>query len=200
MSEFPFRVIIADEQMSGRFTGHRASISAATVPRMIDGRGLAGLRPVDGDTGNDLELLTAFLNWMRESVIAKASGITDERGHAPAVPSGTSLYGMVRHLAVCETYWLEVVFLGHDRPCDFSMATTLDETGQAIIEQYRTAIRRSNDIVAACGDPTRLSRSTAGTARSLRWILAHLMQETARHAGHADIIREGIDGSTGHRI
>jgi len=177
-----------------RRSGVPANLRAVTDPIVLD-----GLRPVDADDG-DLRTLTAFLNWMRESVIVKATGVTEEQGRGPAVASGTSLFGLVKHLAVAESYWFDVVFQGVDAPIDFTMQVSAEETGPALIARYREAIGHSNAIIAACGDAEARSVGPPGPARSLRWIITHMIQETARHAGHADILRENLDGSVGHRL
>jgi hypothetical protein len=155
------------------------------------------LRPKDTDD-TELWTLVAFLNATREAVIGKATGVSDEQGRTPGVASGTSLLGMIKHLAVSEAYWFDVVFRGTEQPIDFWMDVWPHETAAGLIANYRAAISRSNAIIADTADLT--TRSVGGQHRTLRWVILHMTQETARHAGHADILRENIDGSVGHRI
>ncbi|MFE2652567.1 DUF664 domain-containing protein, partial [Streptomyces sp. NPDC059346] len=70
----------------------------------------------------------------------------------------------------------------------------------SLLAAYRSATERSNEIIERCGDlsrPCARAAGTAGAVRSMRWVLVHMIEETARHAGHADILREQADGSTG---
>ena len=143
----------------------------------------------------------AFLHYLRESVLAKAEGLPDELGARPVVPSGTSLLGLVKHLTDGENHYIlrgHAGLDGYDH-VTFSMAVGLHERGLEIIAAYRDAIRRANDVIAGCeGLDERGKVALRGdTPHTMRWVLAHLIEETGRHAGHADILRELIDGSTG---
>ncbi|WP_246154512.1 DinB family protein [Saccharopolyspora hirsuta] len=144
--------------------------------------------------------LLAFLDYLREAVVAKAIGLPDQQARTPGVPSGTSLLGLIKHLTAVEANWFEWAYLGADVPFrDDEAPPTADETADQLIGAYRDAIRRSNEIIAACAD---LDAPGARSLRetpppSMRWVLVHMVEETARHAGHADILREHIDGSVG---
>ncbi|PJE95154.1 mini-circle protein [Streptomyces carminius] len=146
------------------------------------------------------ETLLAFLGYLREAVAAKATGVPGEAARAPGVPSGTSLLGLVKHLTAVEHNWFGWAFAGEgDEPLDDGAPPAPGETADGLLAAYRAAADRSNRIVAACD---RLDRPGARSLRetpapTLRWILVHMIEETARHAGHADILRERIDGSTG---
>lgn len=130
------------------------------------------------------DLLVGFLDDLRASIAAKAEGVPETRSRAPGVPSGTNLLGLVKHLTFVERYWL----LG-DRVTDWQATfhATADDTAAAIIAAYRATNTETNAQIATwdLAEPKR------------RWTLVHLIEETARHAGHADILRELIDGSTG---
>ncbi|MFI6641274.1 DinB family protein [Streptomyces sp. NPDC050504] len=145
--------------------------------------------------------LLAFLDYVRASVAAKALGLDDERGRTPGVPSGTSVLGLVKHLTAVEVYWFAWAFDGADVPHpDFGMDVADDESAEGLVAAYRAAVERSNAIVARCDDlerPCARAAGRAGLVRSLRWVLVHMIEETARHAGHADILREQADGATG---
>ncbi|MEV4559382.1 DinB family protein [Kitasatospora sp. NPDC049285] len=157
-------------------------------------------RPPVLDEG-ERETLLSFLRYLREAVIGKALGLAGEQARTPGVPSGTSLLGLVRHLAVAETYWFEEIYAGLDvGALDFSMDLAAGDTEESVVAAYREAARRSDAIIAAAASVTApAARATGPTTqpRSLRWILVHMIEETARHAGHADILRERIDGATG---
>ncbi|GAA2594975.1 DinB family protein [Streptomyces axinellae] len=151
--------------------------------------------------GGESETLRTFLGYLREAVIAKAAGVTDEVGLTPGVPSGTSLLGLIKHLTVVEENWFEWAYAGKGEggPASDSEPPAPGETAASLIAAYQDASRRADEIVAACDD---LSRPGARSLRdspppSLRWVLVHMIEETARHAGHADILREQTDGATG---
>jgi hypothetical protein len=115
------------------------------------------------------------------------------------VTSGTSLLGLIKHLAAVERNWFEWAYAGTGDQWDDTAPPSDGETVHEVLTAYRDAVRNSNRIVAQCGD---LSRPGARSLRetpppTMRWILVHMIEETARHAGHADILREQIDGSTG---
>jgi len=144
------------------------------------------------------QVLLDFLDYLRESVILKAQGLPEEQARSPRVPSGTSLMGLVKHLTRVEITWFPYTFAGEDVwvPHD---ALGPDDRVDHLVADYRAAVARSNEIVAACDDlDTPAARTVvAPEPPTLRWILVHMVEETARHAGHADILREQIDGSTG---
>ncbi|GIG61625.1 hypothetical protein Lfu02_59970 [Longispora fulva] len=157
------------------------------------------VRPPTVDT-DERTTLTAFLDYVRDAVIAKASGVTDEEGRTPGVASGTSLLGLVRHLTAAERFWFAWSHAGEDVEFDLDMRVADGETAEGLLDGYRAAIRRSNEIVAGCADldkPAARPARPTQPAKSLRWILVHMIEETSRHAGHADILREHLDGSVG---
>ena len=147
---------------------------------------------------NEKETLVAFLDYVRDAIIRKASNIDENEARRALVPSGTSLLSLVKHLTSVEVGWFQLAFAGRDVPYDRNDALTEDDSREALIADYRTAIARSNEIVTECDDLDRaLARPRPEGDLSLRWVLVHMIEETARHAGHADIIREQLDGSTG---
>jgi len=128
--------------------------------------------------------------------VTKTVGVPEPDVRAPGVTSGTNLLGLIKHLTQVERY----TFLGEsitDWPATFHPAT--DETVQDVVTAYRDTINQANELVAACADLDNATRgpATRRTTPSLRWALVHMIEETARHAGHADILRELIDGKTG---
>ncbi len=140
--------------------------------------------------------LLAFLDYLRDAIAAKAVGLSDEDIRAAGVPSGTSILGLIKHLAFVERFY----FLGEDvRDWGKTMGPTPEETAEGLLANYREAVAQANQVVEACTDLTlpapRPPRRRSGP--SMRWVLVHMVEETGRHAGHADIIREQIDGSKG---
>jgi len=148
---------------------------------------------VDGE----IETSLAFLAYLRDAVSRKLDGLSEEQGRTVLVPSGTSLLGLLKHLTGVESYWIQRRFAGLEVTLaadSFSLAP--DDTIASVRHAYRKTTSRTDDIVGAAGDPERpLTLGTHGL--TLRWALAHVTEETARHAGHADILRELLDGVTG---
>jgi uncharacterized damage-inducible protein DinB len=142
--------------------------------------------------------LLAFLDYLREAVIVKASGLDDAAVRRSPVGSGTSLLGLVKHLTRVEVAWFQWALADFDVrvPDDALMPT---DTAESVLAGYRDAIARSNAAVEAAADLDQLCvhRSVAPERMSVRWVLVHMIEETGRHAGHADILREQIDGETG---
>ena len=144
-------------------------------------------------------MLVEFLDYLRESVILKLDGVEDEIARRPLVPSGTSLMWLVKHLALVERAWFHFAFTG-DSPGSIGDDTVMqNDTTAAVIEDYRSTIKKSNEIIWNCRDLNALCRhkTSAPEPMSMRWVLVHMVEETARHAGHADILREQIDGTVG---
>lgn len=138
----------------------------------------------------------ALLQFQRESVVRKASGLTQAQVAEPATATGTSLLWLVQHLRRAEIIWVLIRFAGRDLPMPDD-AVRLDEPIERSIEEYR-ATWAEVDAVVAAADLEDTCRAIGRLPQvNLRWVLAHLLEETARHAGHADIIRELLDGDVG---
>ncbi len=156
-------------------------------------------------TGRDLleserDVLLFFLNRVRDAVVRASAGLTGEQQRLPGVPSGTNLLGLIRHLTAVEEHWLQRVFLGGDCIIDMSMDVPAGATRNEVVAAYRQACARSDEIVRACpalSAVARIANPGEDQAVSLRRIMVHMIEETARHAGHADILREQIDGAVG---
>ncbi|MFH8569294.1 DinB family protein [Streptomyces sp. NPDC017993] len=158
----------------------------------------ADLRPPGLNADEKTTLLT-FLDYLRDAVAAKAVGVPEREARRPGVESGTSLLGLVKHLTAVELNWFVWAYEGTGTDPWEDESPSADETVHDALDAYRDAVARSNEIAASCEDLNRPGvRSLRETpAPSMRWILVHMIEETARHAGHADILREQIDGSTG---
>jgi uncharacterized damage-inducible protein DinB len=147
---------------------------------------------------DEKETLVTFLDYLRGAVIRKASGLPAAAVRRPMVGSGTSLLGLIKHLTRVEIVWFQYAFAGADvRVPGDDLAD--DDDPQSVIGDYQAAVMVSNRIVAEASDLSRPAkrRAVAPEPMSLRWILVHMIEETGRHAGHADILREQIDGSVG---
>ncbi|MFI0990690.1 DinB family protein [Streptomyces exfoliatus] len=167
---------------------------------MTETRQRRDVGPPDGGSDEKSTLL-AFLNYVREAVAAKARGLDDGKGRTPGVASGTSVLGLVKHLTAAEVYWFSWAYEGADiEHPDLGMALSEEDTADGLLAAYRGAVERSNEIIERCDDlslPCARAAGRAAVVRSMRWVLVHMIEETARHAGHADILREQADGSTG---
>lgn len=147
---------------------------------------------------SEKETLVDFLDYLRAAIVRKASDLPDEDARRQMVPSGTSLLGLVAHLTLVEYGWFQHDFAGLDTPAPPRELRAEDDAA-TVIAAYQATIARSNEIIAACTDLEAIAARnfTAPEPMSMRWILVHMIEETARHAGHADILREQIDGTIG---
>jgi hypothetical protein len=147
--------------------------------------------------GDDRATLLALLRYQRTSLVRKVSGVDDEAARRSPVGSGTSLLWLTRHMARAEHTWVVRRFAGLESAPP-GEGTHPDDTMSAAIAAYREMWIVVDGIVegaATLDEPCR--GDVDHPAVNLRWVLAHLLEETARHAGHADIVREQIDGQTG---
>jgi uncharacterized damage-inducible protein DinB len=154
-------------------------------------------------TGGEKESLHVALDRHRDVVLWKLEGLRDDDLRRPRTPSGTSLLGLVKHLASVEYGWFCATF-GRDSDAipfdesdpDADMRAEPHETAADIVAYYGRA-RAAADRVIDELSPNDLGTAWFGDDVSLRWVLIHMVEETARHAGHMDILRELIDGATG---
>ena len=153
--------------------------------------------------GTELQLLHNTIKGNRDAVLWKLEGISDEQARRRIVASETTLLGLVRHLQYVDRWWIRVVIAGEDAPLpwtdedpDADWHVREDDTIEAVVADYREELALVEAIVDAQDDLSRTIELRSNTY-SVRWILMHLIEEIARHAGHADIIRETIDGEVG---
>lgn len=156
--------------------------------------------------GSELEMLNSFLDYHRDTLLWKASGLDEEALKRKAIAtSGLSLLGLVKHLAYVERTWFQHRFKGEDifdpwtpEDPDSDFRIEPDETAESIIQFYREAVEKSRRIVETANlNDLAVKPRRNGDRVTLRWILFHMIEETARHNGHADMLREAIDGVTG---
>ena len=146
--------------------------------------------------GDERGSLLALLQFQRESFVRKVSGVDDAAARWSPVPSGTSLLWLTKHLAGAEAVWVLQRFVGRpDVVRDDQVAE--GDTLEGAVDAYRATWRVVDEVVRAASLDDRPRADDREPPVDLRWILLHLLEETARHAGHADVIREQLDGSTG---
>jgi len=152
-------------------------------------------RPV----ADERDALLTFLAVPRAALRAAVFGLTDEQARTSPAASALSLGGLVKHAARTERRWVIAGIAGRplpglwpieDWPADFRL--TEQETLDGVLSYYAETAELTGQIVSAVGDLGQ--PSAVNPEQSVRWVLFHLIQETARHAGHADIIRETLDG------
>ena len=163
--------------------------------------------PAAGHTAGEKDTLHTSLDRHRDAVLWKLDGLDDEQLRRPMTPTGTNLLGLVKHLASVEYGWFVETFGGEPEPLWFDpysiedMRIAPDETTEQIVAFYGRARAAADRMITELPLET-LGRPAwrEGRSVSLRWVLVHMIEETARHAGHMDILRELIDGATGdHR-
>ena len=154
--------------------------------------------------GDDRAVLTGFLDYHRDTLEMKCTGLTSDQLRQRAVPpSSLSLLGLVRHLTEVERGWfcagvngeiVEPLYYSDDDP-DGDFNDVDDADVDEVFAAWRAACQRSREITAAKSlDDTFMRRDME---ISVRWVLVHMVEEYARHNGHADFLRERIDGTTG---
>jgi uncharacterized damage-inducible protein DinB len=155
-------------------------------------------------TGSELQLLHVMIKSNRDSLLWKLEEISDERARERVVPSLTTLIGLVKHMQLVERWWVRMVMDGEDLPLPWSVDDHEEEwrlTDSDTVDSAVTAYAEELAIVDAVIErQDDLGREVEARNRTyaVRWILMHLVEEIARHAGHADIIRETLDGETGY--
>jgi uncharacterized damage-inducible protein DinB len=145
-------------------------------------------------------MLASFLDWLRGSIVKKVEGLSEADARRELVPSSTTPIGLLKHLVYVERWWFQHHFAGRDvergPEDDGDFAADPGESVQGIIDFYRSECSESRAVIAGAS-PEDHAKSADRSDHTLRWIMIHMIEETARHAGHADILREQIDGSTG---
>jgi uncharacterized damage-inducible protein DinB len=157
--------------------------------------------PVAGD---ERQVLGGFLDHYRRTLLEICAGLTEEQLRRPMVPSGTSLLGMVKHLAYVELGWFQenianerydYPFGLEDEDADFRIED--DESSAEVFDLYRRACDRSRRALEAASLNDMVENPDRSADYNVRWVVVHMIEETARHVGHADIIREQLDGKSG---
>jgi len=170
-------------------------------------------RPEPPLEGGEVATLLGFLDYQRATLEWKCRGLSDEQLRVALAPSAMTLGGLLKHMALVEDGWFTEVVGGEPVPepwasayadDDWEWTSAGDDPGEELRALWAERVERSRAIVATRlrqGEDAALSQAHAawgGQGRvSLRWVLVHMIEEYARHNGHADLIRESIDGQTG---
>jgi uncharacterized damage-inducible protein DinB len=147
--------------------------------------------------GDERETLQALLQYLRDSLVRKVSGVDEAAARTSPVSSGITLLWLTQHLTHAESLWILQRFAGRDDALAEESVGPEDTLADAI-DAYRANWERVDEVVASASSLDQPCQAIGdGAPANLRWVLMHLLEETARHAGHADILRELIDGDTG---
>ncbi len=153
--------------------------------------------------GDEKTSLQVALDRHRDVVVWKVQGLTDEQLRRPLTPSGTNLLGLVKHLAGVEYVWFCLTFGRPTEPLPFDgddpeadLRVRPDETTADVLAFYDRARKAADEVIAELSLEA-VGHAWFGEDVSMRWVLVDMLEETARHAGHMDILRELTDGATG---
>ena len=164
-------------------------------------------RPKPPDNGSELVQLTAWLDFYRATLITKCSGLSmGELCLRPVETSTLSLLGLIRHMTLVEQHWFESTFANfaaptyyqHDSDPDADFNDLASAPLDEVVANFEAACNRSRELVAGKVLDEMAASQRRGREVDLRWIFIHMIEEYARHCGHADMLRELIDGSTGY--
>jgi uncharacterized damage-inducible protein DinB len=162
---------------------------------------------------DEARTLLGFLNSQRDTLRWKCSGLTAAQLATPLPPTTMTLGGLLKHLAIVEAGWLNQFFAGgvekpswfddldHDDP-EWSFTSAADASPEQLFAWLDESIAVSDRVIEdslteGAGLASMSAETEGGSQISLRWIVCHLIEEYARHNGHADLIRESVDGTTG---
>lgn len=159
-------------------------------------------------TAGERESLEAWLDYHRDTLLAKCAGLSaDQLKERSVPPSGLCLLGLVRHLTEVERWWFRMHGGGEDVELPYSSDDNLDgdfddvedADARADLQAYRSEVVAARDAVRdkQLDDEVPSRGDHPERVRTIRWIYLHMIEEYARHNGHADLIRERIDGATG---
>jgi hypothetical protein len=154
--------------------------------------------------GDEGTTLLGFLQHQRDVVAWKMRGASDEVLRSVSTPTGLTLHGLVRHLEHDERYWFRDIFAGEDNlpyawsdeDPDGEFHVPVEVTMAELLAAYAEEAARCDAVVEVAPS---LDAVSARRGFSLRWIIIHLIEETARHLGHIDLLREQADGEVGDR-
>lgn len=160
--------------------------------------------------GDERTQLTQFLDWQRGTLLMKVAGLDRDELACTTAASQLTLAGLLNHMAATEDYWFRRILQGAD-PADWyrdvdragdpdwDFHSAVDEEPGTLVARYQDACERSRRAVAAYDSLDDVAARSDGYRPhfNLRWILIHMIEETARHNGHADLLREAIDGAAG---
>jgi uncharacterized damage-inducible protein DinB len=170
-------------------------------------------RPEPPRNGTEIDTLVGFVDFLRATLAWKCAGVDAAGLRATVGTSSMTLGGLLKHLAYVEDHWFSRWLHGNepappwdtvdweaDRDWDWSSAA--DDSPEELLALWEATVTRSRELLAEARSTGGLEQPARrawpdGTAPSLRWILTHMVEEYARHCGHADLLREAVDGQTG---
>lgn len=158
---------------------------------------------------DEVDTLRAFLDYQRATLLRQCDGLDATQLNTALPPSTMTLGGMLKHLAYVEDWWFGEIFGGGepiapwtgvdwDADNDWDWHSAVDDTPEQLRALFEESVMRSNAVLDAAASWDELSVKQSrrtGEQFSLRWMVVHMLEEYARHAGHADLIRESIDGA-----
>src|SRR4051794_4922597 len=172
-------------------------------------------RPQPALLGDEVATLNGFLDYQRATLEWKTRGLSDDQLRVSLPPTSMTLGGLLKHMAYVEDYWFTETVAGEPSPSpwaevdwksdnDWEWHSAADDSGEELRALWAERVERSRQIVADQLEPD----AAAGLGRahsawggqgevSLRWVLVHMIEEYARHNGHADLLRQSIDGQIG---
>lgn len=181
-------------------------MSDTPAPEHYSPRWQTDLRTDPPTTGEEAAILSGFLDWHRATFELKCAGLQAEQCSEQSIsPSGMSLHGLLRHLAGAERWWFRIQFAGESVPLlyysdaepaqDFEDLT--GDPAEAMRVWHEQCVRSREIVAAAPSLDAEGTRKSTGEPFSLRWLMLWMIAEYARHNGHADLLRERVDGATG---
>lgn len=154
---------------------------------------------------DDSALLNQFLDFHRATVHLKVAGLAEEQAWSRLVPSLTTAAGLVKHLTFVEQYWFRMILAGvpdlpvpwNDDHPDGDFERAEGDTVEELLAAYAAECERSRAVVSGMRLDDVAAVQRRGGRPTVRWVMVHMIQETSRHNGQLDIVRELIDGQTG---
>jgi hypothetical protein len=194
--------MLNDRPVAGQLTPPKLSCPGADTAGMTFTSPLTRTEPPR--TNPELAALNSWLDYNRATLLGKLDGLTEEQAGQPMVGSGTTLHGLVRHMTTMEQFFLVECVGGQVEPYPYYDGEEVDwdweldrsEGLQADVDRYVALCERARAITADV-DPDTAIVTKRGNTVDIRWVMLGQIQEYARHNGHADILRELIDGTTG---
>lgn len=161
-------------------------------------------RPSTTPTGDERTMLRSFLTYVRAVAVSKPADLPLGVGGRADLVTGLTLLGIISHLTHVERWWFQHIFAGRDIDLPWSdsdpdadFRVPEGATHETVVAAYRAATTESDSILAAADLDAIAARPSRGGPVSMRWIGWHLVEETARHNGHLDLLRQRLDGRTG---
>ncbi|MEW9549786.1 DinB family protein [Nonomuraea sp. NPDC050783] len=170
-------------------------------------------RPEPPIAADETATLLGFLDYQRATFAWKCSGLDEIGLRATVGVSTMTLGGMLKHLSYVEDHWFSRCLHGHDRQppwdtvdwtadADWDWHSAAGDSPEQLLAMWQDSVARSRELTAKALADGGLDRTARlgwrdGTVPSLRWIVCHMIEEYARHNGHADLLRESVDGLTG---